>query len=381
MPVTLSEIAKAAGVSLSTASRAVSNSSHPMNAETKSKILKVVRKLGYHPNLVARSLRTDRTNTIGIICENILSPFIPPIIRGIQDHLRTVGYFSTIVNSDWDRAVEEETINALNHRQMDGIIFVETWHRSAKAIRQITDKPFAFVHRIFRGESENSIRVDELYGARLAVSHLIQLGHTRIGFINGPKNWDAAKERLRGYRTELAEHKIPYSERLVKEGDWEVKGGYAAAQKLLERPKNRPTAIFAANDLMALGATYAIQEVGLRVPEDVAVVGYDNRNFAGIVRPALTTVTLPAYEMGNAAAKLLLNLINKRIADVENIEIRGELIVRQSCGADKGKWVFEAEEGGKAWRNKRRREMDFHFLKQSKSQTSKQKESRSAASL
>lgn len=365
MPVTLSEIAKAAGVSLSTASRAVSNSNHPMNEETRSKILKVVRKMGYQPNLVARSLRTDRTNTIGIICENILSPFIPPIIRGIQDHLNTVGYYSTIVNSDWDRAIEEETINALNHRQMDGIIFVETWHRSAKAIRRITDKPFAFVHRIFRGESENSIRVDEAYGARLAVSHLIELGHKKIAFINGPKTWDAAKERLRGYQAELATHQIGFDANLVKEGDWEVKGGHAAAQKLMGRA-NRPTAIFAANDLMALGALYAVQEAGLRVPEDIAVVGYDNRNFAGIIRPALTTVTLPAYEMGDAAAKLLLNLISDEIADVENIEIRGKLIVRQSCGADKSKWAFEEEEGVKAWRNKRRREINFHFLEQAK---------------
>jgi LacI family transcriptional regulator len=369
MPVTLSEIAKAAGVSLSTASRAINNSSHPMNDETRNRILNVVREMGYQPNLVARSLRTDRSNNIGIISENILSPFIPTIIRGIQDHLRTVGYFSTIVNSDWDREIEEESINALNNRQIDGIIFVETWHRSAKAIRLITDKPFAFVHRVFRSESENTIRTDEFYGAKLATNHLIQLGHKRIAYINGPKNWDAAKERLRGYHAELEANQIPFEGSLVREGDWEVKSGYTAAQKLCTLP-GRPTAIFAANDLMALGAIYAIQESGLRVPEDIAVVGYDNRNFAGIIRPALTTVTLPAYEMGEAAARLLLDLINHEISSVENIEIRGKLITRQSCGAFKGKWEFEEEEGVKARNSKRRREINFEFLSESKKRKS-----------
>lgn len=365
MTVSLSDVAKAAGVSPATASRAISNSSHPMDAATKAKILKVARRLGYQPNLVARSLRTDRTNTVGIICENILSPFIPPIIRGIQDHLRKAGYFSTIVNSDRDRAIEEEAINALNHRQMDGIIFVETWHRSAKAIRKITDKPFAFVHRVFRDEAQNAIRVDEVYGARLAVGHLIALGHRRIAYISGPKDWDASKERRRGYQTELAAHSIPFDARLVTEGDWEVKGGYEAAQKLIARAK-RPTAIFAANDMMALGAIYAIQEAGLRVPDDIAVVGYDNRNLAKSVRPALTTVTLPAYEMGDAAAKLLLNLINEVVSDVDFIEIQGKLIVRQSCGGHKGNWEFEAEDGVTAWRTKRRRAINFQILERSK---------------
>jgi LacI family transcriptional regulator len=358
MPVTLTEIAKAAGVSLSTASRALSKSAHPMNESTRDRILNIAQELGYQPNLVARSLRTDRTNTIGIIVENILSPFIPPIIRGIQDHLRPAGYFSTITNSDWDPTIEEESINALNNRQIDGIIFVETWHRSARAIREITEKPFVFVHRVYHDEYENSIRVDELFGSRLAVRHLIGLGHQRIAYINGPKEWDASKERLLGYMQELQANGITTNRRLIKEGDWEVNGGYRAAQKLLELP-DRPTAIFAANDLMALGTIYAIQEAGLRVPEDIAVMGYDDRNFAGIVRPALTTISLPAYEMGETAARLMLSLLRQEISGVEKVEVRGKLIIRESCGAGVGQWVFEEEEGSKAWRSKRRRDTTF----------------------
>jgi LacI family transcriptional regulator len=354
MPVKLSEIAKAAGVSVPTASRALTNSNHPMTADTRQRILAVAREMGYQPNLVARSLRTDRTNTVGLIVENILSPFIPPIIRGIEDILKPAGYFSTIINSDWDPEIEAEAINALNNRQIDGIIFIETWHRSGKAIRDKTDKPFVFVHRLFHSQAENAIRVDEIYGARLATGHLAKLGHQKIAYINGPKEWDASKKRLKGYREEMAAWKVPFRDEFIRNGDWETGGGYAAAQSLLALPE-RPTAIFAANDLMALGAIYAIQEAGLRVPEDIAVVGYDDRNFAGIVRPALTTVTLPAEEMGQEAARLLLSLIQHQTASEKGVEVRGRLIVRQSCGSDHYKPVFEEEQGSKAWRSKRRR--------------------------
>jgi LacI family transcriptional regulator len=358
MTVTLIEIAKKAGVSIATVSRALSNSDYPMNEATRARIISLAEQLDYHPNLLARSLRTDRSHTVGIIVENILSAFIPPIIRGIQDRLKPSGYFSTIINSDWDPDIESESIDALNNRQIDGIIFVETWHRSARAIREITQKPCVFVHRIFHDDSENSVRVDEEYGSRLATAHLAKLGHTRIAFITGPRKWDASKERLRGYQMELAAMQIPFDPRLVTEGDWEVNGGYAATQKLLAESE-RPTAIFAASDLMAMGAIYALQDAGLTIPADMAVVGYDDRNFSGIVRPALTTVSLPAVEMGGASANLLLSLINKEISSVENIEVRGKLIVRQSCGASREPWIYEEEQGSKEWRSKRRREMLF----------------------
>ncbi|MCL5997308.1 MAG: LacI family transcriptional regulator [Chloroflexi bacterium] len=353
MTVTITEIAKAAGVSLSSVSRALNNSDHPMNMETRQHILRVANELGYQPNLLARSLRTDRTYTIGIIVENIQSPFIPPIIRGIQDFLKPAGYFSTIINSDWDPHIEADSIQSLNNRQIDGIIFVETWHRSSNAVQKMTGKPFVFVHRLFNARCPNSVFPDDYGGARLVTNHLIRLGHHRIAFINGPKDWDASRNRLRGYQDELLASSINIEPRMVKTGDWEVKGGYLAAQKLVKL-KKLPTAIFAANDLMALGAVYAIQDAGLHIPQGVAVVGYDNRNFTGFVRPAITTVTLPCYEMGEASAKLLLDLINDGVKENEPIEVKGELIVRESCGANPGKWQFEDDKGSSAWREKRK---------------------------
>jgi DNA-binding LacI/PurR family transcriptional regulator len=354
MPVTITEIAKAAGVSLTTVSRALNNADHPMNKDTRERVLQIAKEMGYQPNLVARSLRTDRTYSVGIIVENIQSPFAPSIIRGIQDHLKPEGYSSTIINSDWDPEVETDAILSLNNRKIDGIIFVETWHRSSEAVQMMTTKPFVFVHRLFNGRCSNSVITDEYGGARLAVHHLLDLGHRRIAYINGPKDWDASQRRLMGYKEELADANIRYDRRLVKQGDWEVKGGYLATQALIGM-ENPPTAIFAANDLMALGAIYALQDKGLRVPQDIAIVGYDNRNFTSFTRPSITTVTLPCYEMGQAAAKLLLNFINDKVKETEPIEILGHLIIRESCGAKEGKWQFEDDQGSVAWRKKRRK--------------------------
>jgi DNA-binding LacI/PurR family transcriptional regulator len=239
------------------------------------------------------------------------------------------------MNTDWDPEVETEAIHQLISRSIDGIIFVESWLRGANPTLDLANKPYVFVHRLFSGTFNNSVLVDEKYGARLAVEHLAKLGHRRIAFINGPSGWDASADRLAGYKDVLAQLGIAYDPQLVEEGNWEVQSGYPAARKFLAL-EQRPSAIFAANDLMALGAIYAIQEAGLRVPEDIALVGYDDRDIAGLSRPTITTVTLPCYEMGQASARLLLSRLENQIETEEPIRIRGKLIIRESCGAETG---------------------------------------------
>lgn len=336
MPVTLSELAKAAGVSVSTVSRALNDTNHPVNEETRQHIQTLAQQLGYRPNMVARSLKTEQTYTVGIIVDNIVSPFSPTIIRGIQDHLKLHNYCSVIINADWDPEAEAEAIHQLISRSIDGIIFVESWLRGANHMLDVANKPYVFVHRLFSGVYGNSVLVDEHYGACLAVEHLAKLGHRRIAFINGPRGWDASAHRLVGYQDALAQLNIAYDAGLVEEGTWEVQSGYPAARKFMAMP-DRPTAIFAANDLMALGAIYAIQEAGLRVPEDIALVGYDDREIASLSRPTITTVSLPCYEMGQTSAQLLLNCLDDQ-ADMEQpIRVRGRLIIRESCGAEEGK--------------------------------------------
>ena len=331
MSIKLEDIAKETGFSISTVSRVLSNSNYPVSESIREKVLRAAETLGYEPNIAARSLRTDRTNTIGIIVDDLLSPFTPPIVRGIQDYLNEHGFLSLIVNSDWDPDQEQAAIKTLLSRPVDGIIFVEYSHQTTSDVLERSHKPRVFVHRLFGSPIKNSVVPDDYYGASLATEHLIQLGHQRIAYINGPENWHTCRARLSGYQDTLAKHKVGFDAALVQPGDWEIESGYAAARNVL-RLTTQPTAIFAANDAMALGAIYAIQDAGLNVPKDIAVVGYDNRNFTKTVRPRITTVSMPVIEMGGVAAELLLRQIAEGRKEEEEIKVKGQLIIRETCG-------------------------------------------------
>jgi len=333
MPVTIRDVAEAAGVSIATVSRVLNNINHPVGAETRQRILAAAESLGYRPNIAARSLRTDRSATVGIIADDIVGPFATKIIRGIQDRLRQAGYLCVIISADWDPEAEREAIHDLISRSIDGIIFSETWHNTAVESLDIASKPYVFVHRQFAAPGQYSTIPDEHHGAHLAMTHLIGLGHRRIGYINGPEHYYASALRLDGYQEELARAQIAFDPALVGCGDWGLDSGYAAMVRLLDA-QPRLTALFAGNDLMAAGAIYALQDAGLRVPEDVAVVGYDDREISRTFRPKLTTVTLPCYEMGQAAAQMLLERMGGKREIVEEVKVRGCLLVRESCGAD-----------------------------------------------
>ncbi len=334
MSVKLEDIARATGFSIPTVSRVLARSAYPVSPATRQKILEAAQAMGYKPNLSARSLRTDRSNTIGIIVDDLLSPFTPSIVRGIQDYLSKFDYLSLIVNSDWDPELEQEAIQTLVSRPVDGIIFVEYSHLAVSDSLERSGKRHVFVHRLFGTPIKNSVVPDDHYGAALAVRHLYSLGYRRIAYINGPESWHNSKKRLAGYQAELAANGLAFDPALLQPGDWELEGGYRAARRLLslDRP---PEAIFSANDLMAVGAIRALQEAGLRVPQDVAVVGYDNRDFTRLFQPRITTVSMPVYEMGWAAAELLLNQINGGLEDQDEVKIRGELFIRETCGAGK----------------------------------------------
>jgi len=333
MPAKLEDIARESGFSNATVSRVLNNSTYPVRASVREKILATAHAMGYRPNLLARSLRTDQTNTVGILVDDLLSPFSPPVVRGIQDRLKENNFFSLIVNSDWDLEQELAGIESLLSRPVDGIIFVEYSHLTGSEALTSANKPGVFVHRLFGTSIKNSVVPDDIYGASLAVEHLIQLGHRSIAYISGLENWHNSKERLEGYRITLEKYGIPLVKEWVQPGNWESEGGYEAAQSLLQLPK-RPTAIFAANDLMALGAIYAIQDAGLSVPDDIAVVGYDNREFTWIARPKITTVEMPVYEMGRIAAEILLQQIADGTRANEEVKVKGELIIRDTCGAN-----------------------------------------------
>ncbi|MBK8021949.1 MAG: glycoside hydrolase family 127 protein [Chloroflexi bacterium] len=336
MTVTLQDVAKAAGVSVSTASRVLSNSKHPLNEETRERILQIARELGYKPNLLARGLRKDQSYLVGVVVDNIDSIFAPPIIRGAQDVLKPAGYTCLILNADWNRSQEEDAVRELTSRSADGIVFVDTWLHPANLPTEKVSVPHLFVNRIF--SSGKSIGPDDRYGAILAVQHLVQLGHERIAFINGPDGWQSTQDRKLGYESALRAAGLPVVEEYIETGDWDVPSGSIAARRLLDLP-TRPTAIFAANDVMALGAIYAIQEQGLRVPQDIAIVGYDDQDFASFCNPTLTSISLPAYEMGRKAGELLLEQMSGFPAPTQPELVRGSLIIRESCGDSRGRNV------------------------------------------
>jgi DNA-binding LacI/PurR family transcriptional regulator len=331
--VTLAEIAQVAEVSVSTVSRALSNKNYPLKKESRERILKLAEEMGYKPNLVARSLQSNHSHLVGVIVDRMQSPFSAATVQGIQDGLKQAGYSISIVNSNRDQDLAIEAINSFYSRQVDGIVILNSWlHTYNDPILSLQDRPFVFVNRVFGNRIQNCVGPGDQYGAQLATQHLVDLGHRRIGYINGMGDWIEAQNRLSGYRDVLIKHGLPVDNALIRQGDWSVDSGYQAARELLAL-EERPTAIFAANDIMALGAIYAIQEAGLDIPADVAIVGYDDRDFAVWIRPKLTTIRMPSFEMGQAAARLLLKqFAGEELEDATHIP--GELIIRESCGAN-----------------------------------------------
>ena len=237
------------------------------------------------------------------------------------------------MNSDWDPEIEENAINTLLSRPVDGLIFVESSHLAVNGTLRQSDKPYVFVHRLFGSAIRNSVVPDDYFGAGLAVRHLASLGHRRIAYINGPAGWHTAQRRMAAYTDTLTELGLDGDPALIQPGDWEAEGGSRAAAALLALDE-RPTAIFSANDLMALGAICTLQDAGLHVPHDIAIVGYDNREFTRIVRPRITSVSMPVYEMGRTAAESLLTQIEQGCQDIDEVQIRGRLYIRETCGAD-----------------------------------------------
>ena len=343
-PITLEDVSKATVFSVPTVSRVLSNSTYPVNARTRQRILETAQSLGYRPNLSARGLRTERTNTVGVVIDDIMSVFAPGIVRGIQDVLSAHQISCLVMNSDWQPDLEQMAIESLLSRSVDGIIFAEYSHLVAHEALIRSQKPHLFVHRLFAKSIQNSIIPDDYYGACIAVRHLLSLGHQRIAYISGPTRWHSNQRRFDAYRDELARDGLSLDQTLVQTGDWEVESGYAAAGKLLELSQ-RPSAIFAANDAMALGAIYCIQDAGLHVPNDIAVVGYDNLEFTQLVKPRITTVSLPVYEMGRVAAEQLLAQLSGDVSDFDEIFVRGQLYIRETCGADPARRAKEERVG------------------------------------
>ncbi|GGS07886.1 LacI family DNA-binding transcriptional regulator [Deinococcus sedimenti] len=326
--VTIRDIAREAGVSISTVSRAL-NGQVPVAPDKRQRVLDATRRLGYEPNAAAQGLVRGRSMTVGILTQDIASPFYSEVSRGIDVELAGSGYQPIFVNGHWEIQDEAAAITALTRRQVDALI-VLGGRLEASQLRDLHARmPLVVVGRQVPGLDGACLSVDNVQGAFLATTHLIQLGHRRIAHVAGIPSQRDAVDRLEGYRLALAAAGLPFDPALVFEGDFHEGSGILAVEHWLGRAAPF-TAVFAANDQMAYGVGLGLYRRGLRVPEDVSLVGFDDLPGSQFTLPPLTSVHHPAREMGELAARHLLARLNDPDAAVELPHLPITLSVRES---------------------------------------------------
>lgn len=311
----IADIAERAGVSRTTVSHALNPNRRGRVAEqTRQLVENVAREMGYAPDPFARALRTQRSHTLAMISDEIATtPYAGRLILGAQEEASRLGFVLLLVTTGYDRAVETREIETLRRYHVDGVLYAATSHRVVRVPRALDGLPLCVVNAETPARSRPRrwcVFPDEAQGGRIATQELLQAGHTRIGMINATEPLPAADGRLAGYEAALSEAGIRPERGLVVAADTsDAEGGYAAARRLLARQRP-PSALFCFNDRMAMGAYQAAAELGVRVPDDLSVVGFDNQEIvAGALAPKLTTVALPYYEMGASAVRALVGAL------------------------------------------------------------------------
>lgn len=334
MNVTIKDVAKRANVSIATVSR-VLNNSNIVEEDTKKRVQEVVRELMYLPNNLGRSLSIKRTEAIGLILPDLFGEFFSEVIRGVDQTAQHHKYHLLVSSSHDDRKEIEAALQMIRGR-VDGLIIMSA-DIDGKTINKNLPKslPVVLLNCQVDDISYDSLNINNYYGAYQMVSHLISHGHKSISIIKGPVNNHDAEERLRGYRQALRDGKAQFDSELESLGDFSEASGYDAVKALLKQ-KTRPSAIFAANDSMAIGALSAIQEAGVQVPEEIALAGFDDIPIVQFVKPSLSSVRVSINDLGVLAVNRLFQAIrekNKFIKQKTLVPV--EVIPRESCGCPK----------------------------------------------
>ncbi len=329
MRISIKDIARAAGVSHSTVSRALSN--YPLvAATTRGRIRQIAAELGYSPNAIARGLVTHHTQTIGVIVTSIADPFAGEVVRGIEQVAGDSDYRVFLGTSHADPVREVNLVKGLRESQVDGIIVASS--RVGASYMPLLSEigiPIVLINSLQEGPYIYSVSVDNAQGGHLATEHLLALGHRRIAYLGGPADHVSSRDRLTGYRDALSAAHLPFDSALVRDGDGRFTSGEQIAELMAEtRP---PTAVFCYNDLTAIGVLRAVRRRGLRVPDDISVVGFDDLEFAAYVEPPLTTIHQPKTEMGRRAMKMLVDAMKGK--EVPNYSAPVELVLRSSTCA------------------------------------------------
>ncbi len=334
MKITIKDVAKEAGVSPAIVSRVINEDPKlSIRDETRERVLEVVEKLEYRPNAIARSLRTKTTGTIAMIIPDITNPFFPEIIKGAQTASAKEGFSLILFNTEENIEKQREYIELVSEKQIDGVL-LSSVYSDDKSIDLLEKykKPYVLANRITRNIKSSFVIVNDFYGAVLAVEHLIQLGHRKIAHISGPLYTETGLQRSEGYRKTLNKFGIESCSEYVVESKFEEENGYKAMKQLLSL-EDIPTGVFAANDLIAIGALSAIEEKGLMVPKDISIVGFDDIWVTSKLSPPLTSIRFQLFDMGYLASKILIQKIQGKVVDNDRIVLEPELVVRCSTRA------------------------------------------------
>jgi LacI family transcriptional regulator len=324
------DVAARAGVSTSTVSHVI-NQTRFVSQETRERVLQAIADLNYQPNRLARSLRNRKTNTLGVLLPNSANPFFAEVLLGIEAACYNLNYNVILGNAHDDPNRELSHLEVLLAKQVDGVLLVSSGaYQEVLEITQQSNTAVVMVDRVGGVQQTDTILVNNEQGGLLATRHLLALGHQRIGCIAGPSLYSPSHGRLIGYQKALHEQEIPVDGHLIVTGDFQHEGGYRACRELfsIQAP---PSALFVCNDLMAVGAMFALHEMGLRVPHDVSVVGFDDIPLASYTIPALTTIAQPGRELGHLAVETLVKRIRRPDIPTTHQLLPVKLIERASC--------------------------------------------------
>lgn len=327
------QIAVRARVSVGTVSHVINNTAG-VREPVRRRVLEAIEHLGYQPSLLARGLRRNRTTIIGVIIPDISNPFFPLVVRGVEDIAYQNSYRLMLCNADNDAQKEQVYFDELRAYRMAGLIVIPSANSRLVAAAASTqgELPVICLDRCPDGWNGDRITVDNTEGAYQAIHYLVELGHRRIAAITGQLHVTSAVERLKGFKRALREGGISIAPEYIQEGRFDRLSGYEKGLLLLQFSP-RPTAIFAANDLVALGVLAALRELGLRCPEDVSLVGFDDLELASFTNPALTTVAQPAYQLGSRAAALLFERLGGENLPAQHIVMKTTLKMRASTAS------------------------------------------------
>jgi LacI family transcriptional regulator len=328
--VTIRDVADLVGVHHSTVSRALSpNKRDKISPAVVKKVEKAAKKLGYYRNIVASSLKQNRSFAVGVLIPDLMNPIFPPIIRGIQDTAEAVGYTVITANTDDEPDKERDALRMMQGRSIEGVIMA-TARREDPIVEECIahDIPLVMVNRTVDRDGVNAVILDENYGIRSVIDHLMSLKHRRIAHIAGPQHTSTGFQRAKAFSDYLSIHNMP-TDLIEAANKFTVEEGRRAFRRLLARD-NSFSAIVAGNDLLALGCMDAMRDMGLLVPENIAITGYDDILFLERMNPALTTVLVPKYEMGCQATKTLLGIIDGENRAPVVLRMQPRLIIRNS---------------------------------------------------